>query len=119
MNQYSTQKDKIEELELVACNWDGEIWNRTVTALAAVWIATDGKASEGWNYLRAHRYIKKHLVDPCAKWETATTRSETSWAQRWTFEVRQEVSKEILDRMLDEFELENLPTKATKDLEIK
>ena len=101
--------DKAEELVLIASNWSGEHWNQVNRTLHKVWMDT-GRCDnrKGWDCLKAMRYVKGYLVDPCAKDESKGERQ--SWTVRWPLGVRQEAAMEIVGRIIDEFELGNIPT---------
>ena len=101
--------DKAEELVLIASNWSGEHWNQVNRTLHKVWMDTGHcDYRKGWDCLKAMRYVKGCLIDPCAKDESKGERQ--SWTVRWPLGVRQEAAMEIVGRIIDEFELGNIPT---------
>ncbi len=101
--------DKTEEMVLVASNWSGKHWNQVNRTLHNVWMSTDRcDTRKGWDCLRAAQWVKGYLIDPCAKDESKN--EPQPWTVRWPLSIRHEAALEIVGRIIDEFELGNIPT---------
>lgn len=108
MNRTETEF-KVHQLVLVACNWDGPIWNNCLHTISRHWVHSDGgDITKGWDRMKASAFIFRQLVNPCAKDESKN--EPEPWNVRWPFEIRQAASKQIVGQMTDEFELGNVPT---------
>ena len=98
---------EINMLVLMAQNWDGPSVNGTIRGLVKPWKRTQGDPRQGWDILRAMRYVLDHQVNPCCK---ADAKQQ---GKRWTLlhplGIRQEAALEIVGQICAEFELGNFP----------
>jgi len=108
MNRTETEF-KIHQLVITASNWDGPIWNSCKYSISRHWTQSNGgDIKQGWDCLKASAFIKRQLIDPCAKDESKN--EPELWTVRWPVSIRHEAALEIVGQMTDEFELGNVPT---------
>ena len=109
MNKTETEF-KIHQLVITASNWDGKLWNQCNRVVCANWdICNDDLADPDseWDVFKAYSLIQRCLVDPVAKGESKSEGED--WKARWPLAIRRAAAMEIVEQMVDEFELGNKP----------
>lgn len=103
----TAELELVAELVLVASNWDGPTWNSCRHSISRHWRQSNGgDIKQGWDALKASAFIKRQLIDPCAKDESKN--EPQAWNVRWPLSIRHEAALEIVGQMTDEFELGNV-----------
>ena len=97
----------IDQLVLMAQNWNGDSVNGTIRGLVKPWKKTQGDPKQGWDILRAMRYVLDHQVNPCCKADAK--QQGKKWTLLHPLGIRQEAALEIVGQICDEFELGNFP----------
>jgi hypothetical protein len=107
---YESIDAQIEELALYCANFSGFHWNSTAKGLCKAWLKYGkGDPAEGWQYLRAHAYVMRNLINPAAKDYKRCHGSMTQkWTDMWPLNIRQACCSHVIDMLLDDFELGNL-----------
>ena len=103
----TAKQHAINDLVLTAQNWNGDSVNGTIRGLVKPWKKTQGDPKQGWDVLRAMRYVMTHQVNPCCKAEAYKQRR--AWRMLYPLAIRQEAALEIVGQICDEFELGNFP----------
>ena len=103
----TAKQHAIDDLVLTAQNWNGDSVNRTCRGLVKPWKKTQGDPKQGWDILRAMRYVLDHQVNPCCKDDAK--RQGKAWTLLHPLAIRQEAALEIVGQICDEFELGNFP----------
>ena len=103
----TAKQHAIDDLVLTAQNWNGDSVNGTCRGLMKPWKKTNGDPQQGWDILRAMRYVLEHQVNPCCKAEAH--KQFKHWRMLYPLNIRQEAALEIVGQICDEFELGNFP----------
>ena len=103
----TAKQHAINDLVLTAQNWNGDSVNSTCRGLVKPWKKTQGDPKQGWDILKAMRYVMTHQVNPCCMEDA--NRQGKAWTLLYPLAIRQEAALEIVGQICDEFELGNFP----------